>query len=227
MSTTDNEYHQKISVLEQQLHHLKQQQHTQEDKKTDNDMMERIVCFLVDKLSAKEDLLMRLPIYKIDDIRVDVFLKSFQHQKTTICLFIEDVIPEHCVGYHEYLRKHFQVKNINREEVRAVVQEIQTTLNHLKFSKLYGTFSECEKHDDTLLIWKSLIVADNIQWSVNECAVCLDETLSKTICGHHLCRGCFQKLKRSKCPMCRQSFTFDDDSDDDSDDEDDSDEEEE
>lgn len=208
MNNTENEYQQKINVLKQ---------HAQEDKK--DNLLEPIVSFLVDKLNMNEDLVMRLPIYKMDEIKVDVFIKSYQYQKTKIILFIEDVVPElfcvhdDCVGYHEYMRKYFELKSVNHGEVSKVLEEIRKTLNNLEFSKLHGTFSEKGKHDNTLLIWKSLLVADNIQWSVNECVVCMEDTISKTICGHHLCRCCFQRLKQSKCPVCRQSLSLDNDTD--------------
>lgn len=212
MNIALDEHHQKISALEQELRQLKQQ-----DKK--GDKMETLVSLLVQKLKMKEDLVMRLPIHTIDNIKVDVFLKSFQYHKNRIILFIEDVIPElhcmhdDCVGYHEYMRKHFEIKSIDSTNVSLVVEDICKILNELEFSKLHGTFQEREKNDDTVLIWKSLLSTDNIQWSVNECVVCMEETFSKTICGHHLCRCCFQKLKQCKCPVCRQSLTLDADSD--------------
>ena len=212
MNLALDEHHQKISALEQELRQLKQQ-----DKK--DDKVETLVALLVQKLKMKEDLIMRLPVHTIDSIKVDVFLKSFQYHKNRIILFIEDVIPElHCIhddchGYHEYMRKAFELKTIDVVEVSKVVEEICKILNDLEFSKLHGTFSEKGKHDDTVLIWKSLLVADNIQWSVNECVVCMDETFSRTICGHHLCRCCFQRLKQSKCPVCRQSLSLDAESD--------------
>lgn len=215
---TDN-YQQKISVLEQQLHQLKKEHPSslEEEKK---DMLEKIVSYFLHKLNKNENLYERLPIRRIDDMKLDVFIKSYKHQTTKIYLMIEDAIPElacpddDCIIYHEYFRKDFELKNVNAIEVKKVVEEIRHVLNHLEFCKLRGTLVQKENHAEEIsLVWKSLIEAENIQWSANECVVCLDETFSKTICGHHLCRCCFQKLRTFKCPTCRRPLSYNDDSD--------------
>ena len=37
----------------------------------------------------------------------------------------------------------------------------------------------------------------------NECSLCLEGTIGKTICNHNLCQKCYCKLQTKKCPMCR------------------------
>ena len=37
----------------------------------------------------------------------------------------------------------------------------------------------------------------------NECSICLEGTIGKTICNHNLCQKCYCKLQTKKCPMCR------------------------
>jgi len=38
----------------------------------------------------------------------------------------------------------------------------------------------------------------------NECSVCMEETIGKTICKHNLCQKCYCGLQIKKCPMCRK-----------------------
>lgn len=39
----------------------------------------------------------------------------------------------------------------------------------------------------------------------HQCSVCYDElhTDLTTFCGHGLCVDCYQKMKGTKCPVCR------------------------
>lgn len=42
--------------------------------------------------------------------------------------------------------------------------------------------------------------------SDNECCVCLDPTINKTLCEHFLCIVCSTKLLVKACPICRKSL---------------------
>lgn len=218
-------YQQKISILEQEIHQLKKQQSSQPSSDSDP-MLDKIADYFLTTLNKNENLFERLPIHKIDGLKLDVFIKSYKiHDSIKINLIIEDAVEEllclddDYIGYHEYFRKQFELKNANSTEMKRIVEEIRMTLNNLEFCKLHGILVEKGKHKlETSTVWKSLIVSDNIEWSTNECAVCMDDTFSTTICGHHLCRCCFQKLLKSKCPTCRQPLSCDDDSDEESND---------
>jgi len=39
-----------------------------------------------------------------------------------------------------------------------------------------------------------------------ECPVCLEKTINKTICGHYLCNKCTAKLDKKECPQCKASI---------------------
>lgn len=41
---------------------------------------------------------------------------------------------------------------------------------------------------------------------INECSVCLENTVTKTICGHSLCQKCYSQLQEKKCPTCRSEL---------------------
>lgn len=184
-------------------------------------MMDNLVSRFLTKLNNKDMLFEQLPIRKIDGLKVDVFIKSYQYcSDLKVYILIEDIMseiicahedcPDH--DYRQYYRKEFLMKTINHDELKRILSEILLILQNLKFSKLHGSLYEQGKQilDQTPLTWKRLLNADHIEWSVNECCVCMDDTLSSSICGHNLCRYCFQKLKKLKCPVCRQSLSFDD-----------------
>jgi len=38
---------------------------------------------------------------------------------------------------------------------------------------------------------------------INECSVCLESTITSTICNHYLCQKCYSQLNDKVCPSCR------------------------
>lgn len=176
------------------------------------------------KLQKNDHLIERLPIRMLGGLKVDVFLKTYKNsqQQRKIYLLVEDQIPEifcledDCIGYHEYFRKDFDLKTIDPDEIKKVLEQVILILNNLTFNRLRGVLIEKNQSTipDLALLWKKLIVAENLEWSIQECVVCMEDTFSTTICDHPLCRLCFQKLKQQKCPSCRQSLTLDDEDDD-------------
>ena len=108
--TDTEDYQQRISMLEQQIHQLQQQPPpSQPIDKTTNTMLDTITSVFHTKLSKNENLYERLPIRKIDNLKLDVFIKTFKNFNSImkIYLLIEDALPEFfcidddCVGYHE------------------------------------------------------------------------------------------------------------------------------
>lgn len=179
--------------------------------------LDTIASLFSTKLHKNTHLVEKLPIRRLEGLKVDVFLKTYttsQHQQK-IYLLVEDTIPEifcmgdDCIGYHEYFRKDFDLKTNDPSEIHRVLQHVLVVLNSLSFSRLRGVMVE-DNQPDPALLWKKLIVAENMEWSIQECVVCMEDTFSTTICDHPLCRLCFQKLKPPKCPSCRQPLTLDD-----------------
>lgn len=221
---TDHEdYQQRILMLEQQIHQLREQQEPPPppgSATNTNTGVDALAAIFHTKLSKNEILMERLPIRKIADLKLDVFLKTFKNFNNfmKIYLLIEDAMPEFfcidddCVGYHEYFRKDFELKSNDIGEIKKAIEQVLTILNNLEFCRLHGRLVEKGKQPpDTSLIWKKMIVADNIEWKVNECPVCMEETFTTTICDHPLCRCCFQKLRKTQCPTCRQPLALEED----------------
>jgi hypothetical protein len=46
----------------------------------------------------------------------------------------------------------------------------------------------------------------NFETKYQPCCVCMDDTSSKTQCGHPLCLVCWSSLKKLKCPLCRHQI---------------------
>ena len=44
----------------------------------------------------------------------------------------------------------------------------------------------------------------------NECSVCYENTIMKTVCNHYLCQKCFCSLIEKTCPLCRENLLSDD-----------------
>ena len=48
--------------------------------------------------------------------------------------------------------------------------------------------------------------------NIEECSICLENTIYKTKCGHPLCNGCLDDLKKSDnnllCPICRKEMSI-------------------
>jgi len=79
----------------------------------------------------------------------------------------------------------------------------------LKFDRINGTINE---EQDTKF-FQELITNPNIGFeSVENCSVCLQETKTKTACGHYLCLICWSKIKsetnEKPCPICREILYF-------------------
>jgi hypothetical protein len=46
-----------------------------------------------------------------------------------------------------------------------------------------------------------------------DCSVCMEQTTTKTVCNHELCRKCYCSLEIKICPICRRSLIDDEDED--------------
>lgn len=47
----------------------------------------------------------------------------------------------------------------------------------------------------------------------NECCICLEKTITHTVCNHFICQRCYCKLDNKVCPLCRKVLWSDDNED--------------
>jgi len=76
-----------------------------------------------------------------------------------------------------------------------IAKIIYLDCSSLRFDKMNGKLSRKEI---------------NISEEGEDCCICLEPTLTKTVeCSHTLCVACFGKLPNSRlCPICRQPFSY-------------------
>ena len=81
-----------------------------------------------------------------------------------------------------------------KEDVVRKVLELIRLLKTAKFDKMTGVF-RAEDYNPFRVPELS---------SAEDCVVCLEPTLTRTHCDHHLCLLCWKQLKTMTCPMCRE-----------------------
>jgi len=153
-----------------------------------------------------------LPIDKIDNISVNVYLKFFQSSPISsirMSLQVETdkimVSRLHCVDAMQLYNSLLSLdcKTMDLDEVTA---ELKMQLSNLKFNKYNGTYDMNAQFEVEEI--EELTEMQNITPSYDDCCVCHDSTLTKTDCGHHLCVQCWVSLKKMKCPICRECIKY-------------------
>lgn len=92
---------------------------------------------------------------------------------------------------------------INTDEFLDSFKKI---VNSLRFDKMKGTIDD--EQQDTKF-FQELITNPNISFAtVDNCSVCMEETKTKSLCGHTLCLICWSKLKEKICPQCREELFY-------------------
>jgi len=77
-------------------------------------------------------------------------------------------------------------------------EQIYETLKSVKYNKKYDTFYETTKDE-----METAVFGDEFL-DLEICAVCHEDTSSRTPCEHPLCVLCENMLKSSTCPICRE-----------------------
>ncbi len=88
--------------------------------------------------------------------------------------------------------------------------------NTIKLNMYDGCFYDTNKSQS---LWNAGISFFGTAFQDNDdCCICLEKTMTKTNCEHFLCVRCWAKLKKARCPMCRQPKIYMYDSDEESED---------
>ncbi len=77
-------------------------------------------------------------------------------------------------------------------------EQIYETLKSVKYNKKYDTFYETTKDE-----METAVFGDEFL-DLEICAVCREDTSSRTPCDHPLCVLCENMLKSNTCPICRE-----------------------
>jgi hypothetical protein len=192
-----------------------------------NELSQHILSKYTEWVDTKEKYTIEfisLPIDEIDGLHCEVDIKCEYYDKDKE--FIITLIFDY--GYHlsdgtdndeTHLISHpsggyFRV-NINDEDgLRNGLCKLFEYINNLSFTKYNGCF--VKKNSVCMVVNKLTKKLKNVKMSSNQCCVCYDETITRTHCGHHVCRVCLwsvvNKLQKTEdpvdiiCPMCREEI---------------------
>ena len=178
----------------------------------------RLVTQIIDsKPRDSEDII--LPIETINDLPVTVKI-SITPNLYNYLFFIDvdchEIIMEEEEGVEEYplklMCKFFY--DISKENPVIAVDEFldsfKKIVNSLRFDKVKGTIDD--EQQDTKF-FQEIISNPNISFAtVDNCSVCMEETKTKSLCGHTLCLICWSKIKSiegiKQCPICREELFY-------------------
>jgi len=122
----------------------------------------------------------------------------------------------YCTFFREKL-KMSDLNNTKNELFKNFLSKINILffdyIKKLKFDNYFGKFviGSSLLNDNTKLFHSFSNILqnfDNVNLIGDKCSVCHEQTLTKTLCNHHLCIRCYSKISltngiESKCPLCR------------------------
>lgn len=74
-------------------------------------------------------------------------------------------------------------------------------VKNFKYHPLLKYLSHIDEIDDLAHIQELHL---NLLSEIEECSVCLDPTITKTVCKHVICQSCYCNLAKKICPICRK-----------------------
>ena len=160
------------------------------------------------------------PIKKIDgiQIRIHIYISNIYDyigQRTSTKLGInvslsphEYINPENYdVIQNIYLKGcDLNDENIFKNYIYNILFYTKVIIKDFKFHPMLCYLNHIDDIPNILEIKDAILqlFGDSI-----ECSVCLEKTITKTICNHGLCQICYSNLITKSCPMCRQVLLTD------------------
>ena len=128
-------------------------------------------------------------IEKVDGIKVQVQIQVNRTVVEPIINIVDLTIIKNTLVLYEdrAMPENYQGFQLMMERLGELKFDIKSGL--IYYIKKANKYENCYKFD-------------NIVLNIQECCVCLNETKTKTPCGHALCWICFDKI--TKCPLCRE-----------------------
>lgn len=107
------------------------------------------------------------------------------------------------------------ISNINLDIKQRVKNGIFNLLFHiyivLEQFKYNAMFHRVYHMDDlSKLLNYTALTMKHFKVDQEECSVCYEYCVNKTMCNHSLCLRCISKLVKPECPMCKRYFLEDD-----------------
>ena len=97
-------------------------------------------------------------------------------------------------------------ENIFKNYIYNILFYTKVIINDFKFHPMLSYLNHVDDIQNLLEIKDAILqlFGENV-----ECSVCLEKTITKTICNHGLCQICYSNLVIKSCPMCRQTLLTD------------------
>ena len=164
---------------------------------------------LIEPVKNIDDIPVKIQFYLIKNIHDYITRES--HSKIGINITIsyrESINPR-----LYYMLQNFSTTKFNIDDDDEFKNIIYNCLFYCHVIAKYFKYNPMLKylnHEDDINelvdIQKSII---HLYGNKSECSVCLEQTISTTICNHSLCQKCFSKLNKKNCPLCRNLLTDD------------------
>ena len=169
-----------------------------------------------------------IPIYKIDDMLVDVslnyhgsilsqnikctlFIKSKKCFQTIDCPppYYDDIIFQKLLDMEVLCINEY--REITDNEYEQIKNNVKNILNNIKFCKFVGEFIINNKEDFEDIQDIDEMIGNNplIEKTYNDCCICYEKTMTRLLCcGGSICIKCWSNIKPKNmnfilCPLCR------------------------
>jgi hypothetical protein len=180
------------------------------------------------KVYRLSDTKISMPITKVNDVKCDVRI-MISHQSVLLQICSEEVFnnAESCdyrILYSKLLatKPHSDKTPLSKEDFVSALVLIKKTLPILIMDRYSGKFIEKGEKKCAMHIMNDFLSGtDNIERNVDNCCVCMCDTMTQTACGHHICVVCWDSIKPVNdkendfgeytmipCPMCRKDITY-------------------
>ncbi len=153
-------------------------------------------------------------INNIQEIKVNVFI-TYDKKLHKFFLNINNTSIKKCGGgkitmfNHLLLTDTHTLSNIDIKTYENMLSHAMNILKKIKFSKLSGEFIVDDNYGRIEAEYRylnSINLQNDIIFSVEDCSVCHEKTITKTGCKHSLCFLCWSKLNNRVCPICRHDI---------------------
>lgn len=139
---------------------------------------------------------------------IQIYVNNLSENKK-ICLTVSNYNNYDSLQNIIYNNINIECENSFKNYIYNILFFCHLFVKEYKYSPLFYSFYH--KND---IIEMNNIRKRNIKLfgKHEECCVCYDQTIKKTICDHPLCSRCLNKipLNNRKCPMCREFLSFED-----------------
>jgi hypothetical protein len=174
----------------------------------------RLVTQIIDsKPRETEDII--LPIEKINELPVTVKISitpAIEKYLFFIDVDCHEIDMEDDESSLNLLTKFFYEIDIINPVINTdeFLNTFKRIINGLYFDRVNGTIDD--EQQDTKF-FQEIITNPNISFAtVDNCSVCMEETKTKSLCGHTLCLICWSKIKSiegiKQCPICRENLFY-------------------